>query len=94
MMLYIILTKYQVSNFKYIDYIICMYMIMNHTIIAMAATAIVLFAALIIEGLSLLSKLLQAKTASNVRVAESHGTTGSSSAGQGNTKGHFKDSDI
>jgi len=69
-------------------------MIMNHTIIAMAATAIVLFAALIIEGLSLLSKLLQAKTASNVRVAESHGTTGSSSAGQGNTKGHFKDSDI
>jgi hypothetical protein len=92
MMLYIILTKYQVSNLKYIDYIVCMHMIMTHTIIAMAATAIVLFAALIVEGLSLLPKLLQAKTASSMRVAESPRTTGSDSAGEGDTKGHFKDS--
>lgn len=62
-----------------------MYMVMNHTIIAMAATAIVLFAALIVEGLILVPKLLQAKTASNVRVAESLGKTNSSSAGHGNT---------
>jgi hypothetical protein len=51
----------------------------------MAATAIVLFAALIVEGLILVPKLLQAKTASNVRVAESPGTTSSGSAGHGNT---------
>jgi hypothetical protein len=63
---------------------------MNHTTIAMAATAMVLIAALIVAGLNFAPTHAQAKTTSNVRVAESP----NSSSDSGSSHGHLKASDL
>jgi hypothetical protein len=63
---------------------------MNHTTIAMAATAMVLIAALIVAGLNFTPTQAQAKTTSNVRVAEAP----NSSSDTGSSHGHLKASDV
>jgi hypothetical protein len=63
---------------------------MNHTTIAMAATAMVLIAALIVAGLNYTPTQAQAKTTSNVRVAEAP----NSSSDTGSSHGHLKASDV
>jgi len=63
---------------------------MNHTTIAMAATAMVLIAALIVAGLNYTPTQAQAKTTSNVRVAEAP----NSSSDTGSPHGHLKASDV
>jgi hypothetical protein len=63
---------------------------MNHTTIAMAATAMVLIAALIVAGLNFAPTQAHAKTTSNVRVAEAP----DSSSNSGSSHGHLKASDV
>jgi hypothetical protein len=63
---------------------------MNHTTIAMAATAMVLIAALIVAGLNYTPTQAHAKTTSNVRVAEAP----NSSSDTGSSHGHLKASDV
>jgi hypothetical protein len=63
---------------------------MNHTTIAMAATAMVLIAALIVAGLNFTPTQAHAKTTSNVRVAEAP----NSSSDTGSSHGHLKASDV
>src|SRR4029078_9226111 len=57
---------------------------------AMAATAMVLIAALIVAGLNFTPTQAQAKTTSNVRVAEAP----NSSSDTGSSHGHLKASDV